>query len=164
MEEYRPQRAKSPTGSNATELEGAMVNTSLRWLLPLALVTAGCSGPTYFEGSPWGGTTIDQLGFPTPDDALVRTGCLLGTGGGRTTGAVVYRSRDADPDALAGFYQEHGEGPTQRDLDRGDRPPQVGPATVVRVDDHRDVAVVPIEGGVEVIAFIDDAPDELGCH
>jgi hypothetical protein len=141
-----------------------MVSSFLRWLLPLAaLMAAACGGPTYFEGFP-DGAPIDQLGFPGPDETLVLTGCSLWSGGGRTTGGAVYRSEDADPDGLASFYQEHGDGPTRRDLQRADHPPQVGPATVVHIDDRRDVAVVPIEGGVEVIAFVDDAPDDLRCH
>jgi hypothetical protein len=124
---------------------------------------AACGGPAYFEGSP-GATPIDELGFPAPDEALVLTGCSLWTGAGRTTGSVVYRSSDADPDDLAGFYREQGDSSMQRDLQRADQPPQDGQATMVSVDAHRDVAVVPIEGGVEVLAFIDDAPGELACN
>jgi hypothetical protein len=138
------------------------MHRNLRWI-PLLAVVAACGGPAYFEGNPEA-PPIEDLGFPAPDNPLIRTGCLLGSGGERTTGGAVYRSREADPDDLAGFYEEHGDGLVQRDLERGDQPPQVGQATVVRIDAYRDVAVVPIEGGVEVIAYIDDAPGELRCR
>jgi hypothetical protein len=140
------------------------VSSYLRWLLLLAvLTTTACSGPTHFEGFPEG-MPIDQLGFPAPDEALVLTGCSLWTGGGRTTGGVVYRSTDADPDDLVGFYEARGEVVAQRDVQRADQPVQVGEPTVVNIDAHREVAVVPVEGGVEVLALIDDAPTELACH
>jgi hypothetical protein len=140
------------------------VNEYSRWLTLLtALVAAACSGPSYFEGNPQG-TPLDGLGFPAPAYALAQVGCSLWVGGERTTGVVVYRSSDADPDDLVGFLEEHGGGVVQREVQRADQPTQVGKPTVMVIDDHREVAVVPVEGGVEVLAFIDDAPDVLACH
>jgi hypothetical protein len=140
------------------------VNKDVRWPALLAvLVTAACSGPSYFDGNPRG-TPLGALGFPAPETALVQVGCSLWVGGERTTGVVVYRSSDADPEDLVGFFEEHGDDVVQRDVQRADRPAQVGEPTVMDIDAHREVAVVPVEGGVEVLAFIDDAPDALACH
>lgn len=135
----------------------------LGWLpLLTMIVSAACGGPTYFEGNPEG-APIEELGFPAPDDALSQVGCSLSVGGGRTTGAVVYRS-EVEPERLVGFYEEHGDDVVQSDVDRSAPPAQTGQPTVAGIDAHREVAVVPIDGGVEVIAFLDDAPEELACH
>jgi hypothetical protein len=138
------------------------LNLRAQVLLLLALVTAACSGPTYFEGNP-AGTPLEGLGFPAPDHPLTQVGCSLWTGGERTTGVVVYRSRDAAASDLTGFFDEHGD-VVPRDVQRADQPAPAGDPTVFGIDAHREVAVVPIEGGVEVLAFLDDAPDGPPCH
>jgi hypothetical protein len=49
-------------------------------------------------------------------------------------------------------------------VERSAQPEQSGQPLVVGMDTHRQVAVIPVAGGVEIIAFIDAAPEELTCH
>jgi hypothetical protein len=135
----------------------------LVWLASLpVLLGAACSGPAYFEGNPEG-TSLEGLGVPAPDVALAQVGCSLWTSGEATTGTVVYRG-ESEPDDLIGYYREQGDDAIHRDVERSARPEQVGKPMVVGIDAHRQVSVVPIEGGVEVIVLIDDAPEALTCH
>jgi hypothetical protein len=124
----------------------------------IALVA--CGGADHFPDPH--GATLASLGFPEPPVELSMVGCQLGTAGGTASGGVAYRAR-ADAEAVATALADAGPARPREVVDRPGPPEVTGPGTAVEVDEHRELLVFPIEGGVEVWATLDEVPDAVSC-
>jgi hypothetical protein len=128
--------------------------------LCLVALTA-CSGADHFPDENRG-PTLASLGFPEPPVELSMVGCQLGTGGATSSGGLTYRAQ-ADAEAVADALSSAGSARTREVLDRPGPPAVTGPGTAVEVDAHRELLIFPVEGGVEVWAYLDEVRDPVSC-